>query len=403
MNNRSIAIKFKAIKMLIAGVCVFILPLAAGAETSAEITELLNGKKQEIEQLKKQIEVYQQNIDVKKREAATLKNQLSILQSQIAKSELDLRETAARIAAVQLEIKDMQMQISSKEKDIGQRQISLAATLQDIYKNDHDNSLKIFILNNSLSDYFSQLEYSKELQNKLAQSLVDLKGEKKSLQSKQRDLEIKNSELLSLKNNLTLQKEELSGQKTYKNNLLAQTQNSEKKYSALYQKALAEQNAISSEIANLEKKARARLSESQRPALLGGQLTWPVPVNAITTYFHDPEYPFRYIFEHPAIDIRAKQGSPIAAPLEGYVLNVKNGGMGYSYIAILHASGLSTVYGHVSKIFVQTDEYVSRGEIIGLTGGMPGTPGAGPLTTGPHLHFEVRANGIPVNPLDYLP
>lgn len=389
--------------MLIAGICILILPMNAHAETSAEITEQLNGKKQEIEHLKKQIEVYQQNIDAKKREAATLKNQLSILQSQIAKSELDLQETAARITTVQLEIQDMQMQISSKETNIGKRQISLAAALQDINKNDHDNSLKIFILNNSLSDYFNQLEYSKELQNKLAQSLIDLKSEKKSLESKHRELETKNSELARLKSNLILQKEELSGQKIYKSNLLAQTQNSEKKYNALYQKALAEQAAISSEIAGLEKKARARLSESQRPALKGGDFVWPVPQNTITTYFHDPEYPFRYIFEHPAIDIRAKQGSPIAAPQEGYVLNVKNGGMGYSYIAILHANGISTVYGHVSKIYVNTDEFVSRGEIIGLTGGLPGTPGAGPLTTGPHLHFEIRVNGIPVNPLDYLP
>lgn len=393
--------------MLIAGICILMLPvgwpLPSFAETSAEITELLNGKKQEIEQLKKQIETYQKNIDAKKREASTLKNQLSILQSQIAKSELDLQKTAAQISEVQLEIKDKTRQIAGKEDDIGKRQISLGATLRDIDKNDHDNSLQIFLLNNSLSDYFNQLEYSKELQVKLTQSLKDLKDEKKALVLQQQDLENKNNKLTDLKSNLTLQQQELSGQKTFKNNLLVQTQNSEKKYSLLYQKALAEQNAISNDIAALEKKARAKLNEGQRPALKEGDLTWPVSQNTITTYFHDPEYPFRYIFEHPAVDIRAKQGSPIAAPAEGYVLTVKNGGMGYSYIAILHANGVSTVYGHVSKIYVNTDEFVSRGEIIGLTGGMPGSPGAGPLTTGPHLHFEVRSNGIPVNPLDYLP
>ena len=130
--------------------------------------------------------------------------------------------------------------------------------------------------------------------------------------------------------------------------------------------------------------------------------TWPVFPSKITAYFEDPTYPKRWGV-HKAIDIRAKQFTEIRAPANAYVFQTKDNGMGYSYIILAHKNQLITVYGHVSEILVKAGTVVKQGDVIGLTGGTPGTKGAGWQTTGPHLHFEVWHRGEQVDPLDWLP
>lgn len=132
-------------------------------------------------------------------------------------------------------------------------------------------------------------------------------------------------------------------------------------------------------------------------------IRWPVePTYGISAVFRDPEYKKFFGMEHNAIDIPALQGTAVTAAADGVIEEVRDNGMGYSYITIRH-DGYVTLYGHMSEMHVAPGEQVLRGDPIGFSGGMPGTKGAGNLTTGPHLHFELITGEGHINPLKYLP
>ncbi|MEO0136109.1 MAG: peptidoglycan DD-metalloendopeptidase family protein [candidate division WOR-3 bacterium] len=110
-------------------------------------------------------------------------------------------------------------------------------------------------------------------------------------------------------------------------------------------------------------------------------------------YFHDP---FTGLIRmHEGIDIAAPEGTPIVATANGVVKKVqRDHNLGIS-IEIEHQEGWKTIYAHCQRPAVSEGQVVKRGEVIGYVG----TTGK---TTGPHLHYEIRINGIPVDPLDYV-
>jgi murein DD-endopeptidase MepM/ murein hydrolase activator NlpD len=132
-------------------------------------------------------------------------------------------------------------------------------------------------------------------------------------------------------------------------------------------------------------------------------LEWPVePALGLSAIFLDEKYEERFGIPHHAIDVPVEQGSPVRAAADGEVEKVVDGGLGYSYLIIRH-QGFATVYGHMSTFSVSEGQQVRQGEVIGSSGGMPGTEGAGALTTGPHLHFELIVEGKQVDPFTNLP
>lgn len=135
----------------------------------------------------------------------------------------------------------------------------------------------------------------------------------------------------------------------------------------------------------------------------GPQFSWPV-YGRVSAGFMNHEYKLHFGVPHHGMDIVTGQGTPVAAAADGVVFLVRDGGeTGYSYVLIGHRGGYATLYGHMSAFDVVAGQDVRAGQVIGLSGGQPGTPGAGPMTTGPHLHFEVIRAGVNVDPATVLP
>lgn len=388
----------------------FVLSAQSSANDEISILQQEISKQQEVlKEMERQIKIYETKIESAQKNNTTLKGQISSLNDQIYKTNLEIKKQQTKIKETELKITNLQLNIQNKQKEIDSQKKRIIYLLQLINKYDNENILEIVLLNNNVSEFFDRIKYLKNIQGALQEEIDKLKIIKSGLEIQEKDLRDKKQDIVSLNEDLSQTKQNLNLEQGGKKQLLTETQGMEWKFQNLLAEAIREQKAAESDIQKTESLIRKKLASQEeilnRPEEEMGPLlfSWPVLKNKITMQFHDPDYPFiKEIGEHSGMDIRVAQGTIIRAPASGYVARAKNAGLGYSYIMLVHTDGLATVYGHVSKIDVEEGTYVKRGDRLGLTGGIPGTSGAGSFCTGPHLHFEVRKDGLPVNPIEYL-
>lgn len=361
-------------------------------------------RKAEIAQLQEQMAAYKSTLEQKRQEAASVQGELDIADNKIASTELDIKANQLETEATDAELKQIEARIQDESLKMMRQRSMLAEYLRAIGKNDQHTAIDLLLTRQTFSEFFNDAQFLEESQRDLKRGLDDVQALKSGLESQQSEAEAKKAHLADIQTRLEDAEATLTEERSAKAALADELQRSQSRYQYDLAQLQKEVNNANDDISATERRLRKALDENQLRKYSGSSTgwMWPVPSMVITTYFHDPDYPFRYVFEHPAIDIRAAQGTPVRASRGGYVARAVDGGMGYSYVMIVHDDGLSTVYGHVSKILVKEDSYVEQGDVIALSGGTPGTPGAGPLTTAAHLHFEVRQDGIPVNPLNFL-
>ncbi len=391
-------------------VCLSLGSLWVGLSARADVLDNLRNrlfeKRQAVRDIQQRIQQNQERASQKRQEAVTLQNQMEIINDTVEGLSLEIQKTEAQTEEVLAEIASIEQEITDVEKDIKRRRLILREFLRELFVLDQDSSVEMFLKYVTFSEGLARVRALERIEQESHEQLLKIQELRVALAAQKSAFVDLQRELSVFLTRQSSQKKALEDQRAAKARLLEITRAQESEFKKLLATSVAEQKRAQVEITRIDAAIRAELERAgiQRLGRVG-TFQWPLePIFGVACGFHCPDYPYlSLIGPHTGIDIPTPMGTEIRAPADGYVARVHiASGAGYSYILLIHGEQLSTVYGHLSSATVQEGTFVTRGNVLGTTGGAPGTRGAG-LSTGPHLHFEVRRNGIPTDPQPYLP
>ena len=314
-------------------------------------------------------------------EAGTVKQQIASIDKQIAAVEeaLDIsrqlaEETQAKIATIRLRIRDRQRdyeRVRAQAEDVAAR----------LYKEGPSQQIALLLTAESLTELNTLVEYSGEIAESSLDVMVAFKRVKAELDTETAELEAVLADALKVRNTKLAQSQHL--------NELRKAQTT--KLSALERRIAhvrEEADAIAARSAQIQADlASSSIAPSSTSA---AGFAWPI-TGAITSGYGE-----RWGRMHNGIDIDCATGAPIRAAKAGTIVSAAYDASGYGYHTVIdHGGGFASLYAHMSEQYVSGGS-VAQGETIGACG----STGA---STGDHLHFEIRVNGAPQDPLAYLP
>jgi len=387
-----------------------------GIARADDLADSINTKKSELDSMNSQINDLKNSISAKQKEISSLKNQMDIIDSRVELIQLQIKSTELEMEKTNEEIKNNENEIKQKEADIEKAKESIATVVTEIYMDKNNNALSVIVASSSFSQMIEKTEYLSRIRANLKENIDKLNKLKSELEQQRADLDQKMKDLDQMKEDKTLEESSLEDQRLAKVQIMQSTQGEESAYQAKLAQASAEEQAISNQITALvqEQARRQRAAavqgrdgrEGEQQVVNSGGYVNPLPgLNRVSITggdYMDPQYGMG--FPHTGIDLAAAQGTRVMAVGIGTVIMAyDSGGPGLSYVAIDHGNGIVSKYLHLSAIYVSTGDIVNPGDVIGLSGGAPGSRGAGIFTTGAHLHFELDDyNGNSINPHNYF-
>ena len=342
-----------------------------------------------------------EKIEEKNEQTKETSNQLSGVQKQHKSVIAQLKETEAQIEKVEKEIEDVKIKISDAEDNIfdtleqlteAENNIlknndALSSRLSVMYKNGNIGYLEVLLSSRSFTEVLTNIDMIKRIINSDVELLKFMKEQRDIIESKKIQLEIKRSKLLVLKNDVEGKQERLIVSRGNQDRLRKELLKDEQEL-----KALLDRHQKDAE--RLEKELTKLLSAGE---YVGGEMQWPAPgFERITSPFGYRIHPILKTRRmHSGIDIATPRGTTIVAATRGTVVfSGVLGGYGRTII-IDHGGGIMTLYAHNSRLLVKAGQKVLRGQRVALAGSTG-------MSTGPHLHFEVRKNTKVVDPIPWV-
>ena len=362
--------------------CFFFMPLVK-AETLQEQKEKNQKNQQEAEEKLEYVE-------------GELSNSLLKIQEyddKVKTAENEIAEMDVKLSNLQKDINDISARLVKVEKEYNENHQLMEKRMVVMYECGDISYLDLLLHSSSLVEFLSNYYVIEQIMESDNNTLEEIEEEKLEIEIAKEKLEQKKTELKLLRVKQDQTRIIMENNKTVQQGLVEKLTEEEKSLQTKIQEYKDENQRLENMI------ALASTYYVYNGQYTGGVMAWPVAKSGtyITSGYGVRVHPIQGIIKgHTGIDIgNAGFGAPVIAAADGVVsLASYYGGYG-NCVMINHGNGVSTLYGHGQKILTEVGTEVKKGDLImevGSTG----------VSTGPHLHFEVRINGSPVSPLPYL-
>ena len=367
-------------------ILVFVLGFSAIALSSPE-TELAK-RQQELLAVQKEIEEQKQNILSTKRQESTVSAELRRLQQQVDLAEKDLRYVEAQLAVTEEKTREAEAALRQAESALKQRTGLLNQRLTALYEIGPAGYAEVLLSATSFSDFLSRFDLISTIISQDVSLLKSLESAKQQHATAKSALEDQSAQLASIRNSQEAKRTQLASRSQDRSRYLTQIQRERQEFEEALDDLERTSQDLVKVIQELQAKSKVRQTGTFKPQ-------WPV-IGRITSPFGWRLHPVTQTMRnHTGIDIAVGAGTPVKAADSGVVLESGwLGGYGKAVI-IDHGGGIATLYAHNSDLLVTAGQAVVKGQIISHAGSTG-------VSTGPHVHFEVRVQGTPVDPGNYL-